>query len=88
MDARASTAMDAGLGAACTLSVHGEFDMGTARSSTWLQPCDTHRYVHVNLAAAAFIDAAGLHGLVGAARRGRRLEVTRPVPRRCGGSSF
>src|SRR5215211_8302588 len=70
MDARASTAMDAGLGAACTLSVHGEFDMGTARSSTWLQPCDTHRYVHVNLAAAAFIDAAGLHGLVGAARRG------------------
>jgi anti-anti-sigma regulatory factor len=58
-------------------------------SSTWerlghrrelLQPCDTHGYVHVNLAALAFIDAAGLHGLVGAARRGRRLEVTRPVP--------
>jgi anti-sigma B factor antagonist len=73
-------------GAACTLSVRGELDMGTAPAieRELLQLCDSHGYVRVNLAALAFIEAAGLHALVGAARRarrqGRRLEVTRPAP--------
>ena len=90
MGGRPATAVVSYPDGAPTVALSGELDLLVAATiqRQLVEFSDTHDHVDLDVSAVEFIDAAGLHALVAAARharqRGRLLEVRRPLPRSLG----
>jgi anti-anti-sigma factor len=86
MDGRAATAVLSCDGTP-TVALSGELDLLVAATigRQLIELSETHVRVDLDVSALEFIDAAGLHALIAAARHarrhGRRLEVRPPIPR-------